>query len=139
MSANFQVSRIPKLQFTSNVSIYISIQSWVSMPFSNTSKKSNFDVPIRVSFNGPKNGKVFSNRKEKFLGNFREKLFAEGIPKNAAELITGVRGRSTVIHDKSSWLTWDSKCSTEQVDPIVSLCTKMEYNCRLWIFNIGLP
>ena len=139
MSANFQVSRIPKLQFTSNVSIYISIQSWVSMPFSNTSKKSNFDVPIRVSFNEPKNGKVFSNRKEKFLGNFREKLFAEGIPKNAAELITGVRGRSTVIHYKSPWLTWDSKCSREQVDPIVSLCTKMEYNCRSWIFNIGIP
>ena len=62
---------------------------------SNVKNESNFDNPRREPFHEPKDGKASINRKEKIntsgLRNFREKLFAEWISKNAADLITGAR------------------------------------------------
>ena len=84
----------------------------VSPSSSDVSRQTNFYSTSKGSFNGSKDGKASINRERKIktsgLDNFREKLFAEGILKNAAELITSAKRQGSITHYKSAWGKWDS-------------------------------
>ena len=80
------------------------------------------DKPILIpQVEDPKNGKASINRESKIktsgLDNFREKLFADGILKKAAGLITSSKRQGLITYYESAWGKWDSWCS-RKVDPI---------------------
>ena len=49
---------------------------------------------------------------------FKKKLFAEGILKESASLISDAQRSDTVSHDESVWRKWDSWCKGRQINPI---------------------
>ena len=95
---------------------------FVSPSSSDVSRQTNFDSTSRGSFNGFKDGKAFINRERKIktsgLDNFREKLFAEEISKNAAELTISAKRQGSITHYEPAWGKWDCWCSRKEVDPI---------------------
>ena len=80
----------------------------VSLSYSDVSRQTNFDSTSRGSFNGfwtiSKKTSINRERKIKTCGldNFREKLFAEEISKNAAELITSAKRQGSITHYESA-------------------------------------
>ena len=94
----------------------------VSTSSANVNRETNSDTSRKGSLNGPKVGEEFTHRdreiKTSALGNFRQKLFAEGISKNATDLITGAKRQGSTSHYESAWRKWDNWCSRKQVDPI---------------------
>ena len=68
---------------------------------SDVSRKTDFDSTSLEFLNGLKDGKAFIDRERKTktsgMDNFWEKLLAEGISKNAAELITSAKRKSSAI------------------------------------------
>lgn len=100
-----EISNGPSSNFSSNPSLTESVL--VPTSSSNAIKESNFDYPSRGLFNGSKDGKATITRERKIkssgLGHFREKLYSEGISKNAADLITGARSQGSITHYKSTW------------------------------------
>ena len=94
------------------VNSYLAKTVLVFTSSSDVSRKTNSDSTNRGSFNGPKIGKasIISERKIKISGlnNFREKLFAERISKNDAELISSDIKQGSIAHYESAWGKWDS-------------------------------
>lgn len=76
----------------------------VSMLSSDVNKESNFVTSSRGTFNFPKDGKVFISREGEIQtsgkGNFREKLFAEGLSKDTVDLITSESRIADVVGNK---------------------------------------
>ena len=97
----------------------------VSTSSSDVSRKTDFDSTSREFLNGLKDGKAFIDRERKTktsgVDNFWEKLLAEGISKNAAELITSAKRKSSAILYELAWKNRDSYCSRKQVDLLSEL------------------
>ena len=110
----------PSSNFADNSSLAQSVV--VSTSSTNVNRETNSNTSRKGSLNGPKVGEAFTHRdreiKTSALDNFREKLFAEGISKNATDLITGAKRQGSISHYESAWRKWDSWCSRKQVDPI---------------------
>ena len=91
-----EISNCPRPDLSGNFNLAKSVL--VSTSSSDVSRETDFNSTSRGSFNGPKDGKGSINRERKIktsgLDNFREKLFAEGISKNAAEHITSAKRQS---------------------------------------------
>ena len=104
------------------VNSYLAKTVLVFTSSSDVSRKTNFDSTNRGSFNGPKivKASIIRERKIKISGlnNFREKLFAERISKNDAELISSDTKQGSIAHYESAWGKWDSWSSRKQVDLI---------------------
>ena len=110
----------PRSNFADNSSLAQSVV--VSTSSTNLSRETNSNTSRKGSLNGPKVGEAFTHRdreiKTSALDNFKEKLFAEGISKNATDLITDAKRQGSISHYESAWRKWDSWCSRKQVDPI---------------------
>ena len=94
----------------------------VSSTSTNVSTKSLTSSQHSQSFDRTKQTKPSTSRKSKLatpgMDSFREKLYAEGISKESALLITSARRSGTLSHYESAWRQWDSWCVGRQVDPI---------------------
>ena len=110
----------PVPDLTSNSILVKSVLKFTSS--SDAIRKTDFHSTSRGSFNKLKDEKASINRERKVktsgLDNFREKLFAEGISKSAAERITSAKRQGSITHYESAWGNLDSWCSRKQVDPI---------------------
>ena len=88
----------PSSNFADNSSLAQSVV--VSTSSTNVNRETNSNTSRKESLNGPKVGEAFIHRdreiKTSALDNFREKLFAEGISKNATDLIRGAKRQGSI-------------------------------------------
>ena len=95
----------PSSNFADNSSLAQSVV--VSTSSTNVNRETNSNTSRKGSLNGPKVGEAFTHRdreiKTSALDNFRGKLFAEGISKNATYLITGAKRQGSISHYESAW------------------------------------